>query len=104
MHINYTKFSNEELDDIKIEFDAFGYPVNDVEDFCTYKGWLSKGRKVKKGEKGLKIESSHIYSKPLFHCGSPMLDAKTGRQKFYKGTQTFVLFAVQQTEELTKSK
>ena len=36
------KFSNEELDDIKIEFDAFGYPVNDADDFCTYKGWLER--------------------------------------------------------------
>ena len=53
MHINYTKFSNEELDDIKIEFDAFGYSVNDTDDFCTYKGWLERGRKVKRGEKGL---------------------------------------------------
>ena len=69
MHINYTKFSNEELDDIKIEFDAFGYPVNDADDFCTYKGWLERGRRVKRGEKGLKTESSHIYSKPLFNYG-----------------------------------
>ena len=102
MHINYTKFSNEELDDIKIEFDAFGYSVNDTDDFCTYKGWLERGRKVKRGEKGLNMESSHIYSKPLFEYGQPMVDAKTGKQKFYKGTQRFVLFAIQQTQELSK--
>ena len=101
MHINYAKFSNEELEDIKIEFDAFGYPVNDINDFCTYRGWLEKGRKVKRGEKGLKIESSHIYSKPLYLDGTPVIDKKTGKQKFYKGTQRFVLFAIQQTEELS---
>ena len=27
MHINYTKFSNEELDGIKIEFDALDTPL-----------------------------------------------------------------------------
>ena len=101
MHINYTKFSNEELEDIKIEFDAFGYPVNDINDFCTYRGWLEKGRKVKRGEKGLKIESSHIYSKPLYLYGTPVIDKKTGKQKFYKSTQRFVLFAIQQTEKLS---
>ena len=100
MHINYTKFSTEELDDIKLEFDNFGYCINDTDDFCTYRGWKERGRKVKRGEKGLKIESSRIYSKPLFNNGAPIMDSKTGRQKFYKGKQRFVLFAIQQTDEV----
>lgn len=102
MHINYTKFINAELNDIKIEFDAFGYEVNDVDDFCTYKGWLERGRKVKRGEKGLPIESSLSYAKPLYRYGTPVIDAKTGKQKFYRGTQRFVLFAIQQTEEISR--
>lgn len=102
MNINYSKFSESEFDAIKIEFDAAGYIVNDVSDFCTYKGWMGKGRKVKRGEKGLTLESSNIYSQPLFQDGFPVLDRRTGRQKFYKGTKRFTLFAVEQTEELSK--
>ena len=100
MHTNYEKFSTEELEDIKIEFDAFGYSINEPDDFCTFKGWKQRGRKVKRGEKGLPIDSKHIYSKPIYKNGCQLADERTGRQKFYRGTQRFVLFAIQQTEEL----
>lgn len=101
MHINYTRFCEEELDTIKKEFNDFGFNVSDADEFSTYRGWMQKGRKVKRGEKGLKIETNHLYAKPLFHYGAPVIDKKTGKQKFYKGTQRFVLFAIQQTEELS---
>jgi len=102
MQSNYLKFISNELDNIKVGFDMYGYPINGTEDFCTYKGWVEKGRKVKVGEKGMKIESADIYSQPLYENGRPVLDKRTGKQKFYKGTKRFVLFAVQQTETLTR--
>ena len=101
MHINYLKFSSEELEEIKMEFDAFGYSVNEPDDFCTYAGWKQRGRRVKRGEKGMPIDSKNIYSKPIYTNGAPALDKRTGKQKFYKGTQRYTLFAIQQTEELS---
>ena len=95
---NYEKFITDDFTEIHNQFSVNGYAVNSADDFSTYMGWKEKGRKVKIGEKGVKIESSNIYAQPLFYYDRPIIDPKTGRQKFYKGSKSYTLFSIEQTE------
>ena len=102
--INYDKFVNNEFNLIKHEFEEVGYKVNSETDFSTYQGWINKGRKVKRGQKGLTIKTSQKYSMPLFIHGCPIIDPNTGKQKFFKGTKRYTLFSKEQTEKNTNPK
>ena len=94
---NYEKFIIDDFNIIANEFDKKGYSVKDTTDFETYKGWLEQGRKVKTGNKGLKLESSKSYPKPFYHYGFPKLDDK-GKRVYRYCKKTFVLFHIEQTE------
>ena len=94
---NYEKFIVDDFNIIADEFNKKGYSVKDTTDFETYKGWLNKGRKVKTGNRGLKLESSKPYPKPFYHYGSPKLDDK-GNRVYRYCKKTFVLFHREQTE------
>lgn len=94
---NYEKFIIDDFNIIANEFNKKGYSVNDTSDFGTYKVWMEKGRKVKRGNKGLKLESSKPYAKPFYHYNSPMTDDK-GKKVYRYCKKTFVLFHKEQTE------
>ena len=98
--VTYEKFIVDDFNIIKNEFDKKGYRVRSASDFGTYKCWLDKGRKVKVGNRGLKLESSKKYPRPYFEYKSPQLDAK-GRQVFRYCKKTYVLFHKDQTEYIT---
>ncbi len=95
--VNYEKFINDDFSIIQDEFNKEGYAVKDATDFATYKGWLDKGRKVKRGNKGLRFETSKTYPKPFYEGYVPKLDAK-GRQYYRHCKKSFVLFHKEQTE------
>ncbi len=97
---NYEKFITDDFSKIHDEFSAKGYSIHSADDFSTYVGWKEKGRKVKRGEKGVKFESSNDYAQPLFSYDAPVIDPKTGKQQFYKGKKSYTLFALEQTELL----
>ena len=94
---NYQKFIIDDFNIIANEFNKKGYSVQDTSDFETYKGWLDKGRKVKTGNKGLKLESSKPYPKPFYDYNAPKLDDK-GRRVYRYCKKTFILFHKEQTE------
>jgi hypothetical protein len=97
---NYEKFINDDFSIIREEFNKRGYEVKDASDFSTYKGWLEKGRKVARGNKGLRLESRKTYPKPYFDDGAPRLDAE-GRQYYRHCKKSFVLFHKEQTETVS---
>ena len=66
--ITYQRFIRDELTQINKEFNQKGYNVHSPDDVSTYKGWQVEGRKVKTGEKGLKLTSNNKYTQPLFNC------------------------------------
>lgn len=95
---NYEKFIVDDFCYIKEEFSKNGFAVKDASDFATYKGWMDKGRKVVRGNKGLKLESRKSYPKPFFYGdGEPRLDGK-GRRFYRYCKKSFVLFHKEQTE------
>ena len=101
---NYGYFINDELPLIKEHFKKEkGLEVASGEDICTYIGWKERGRKVKRGEKAVKVQSEKLYSVPLFYQGGPVLDEK-GRQCFAKLEKGWCLFHKEQTGELPISK
>ena len=95
--VNYEKFIHDDFSIIQDEFDKKGDSVRDATDFATYQGWIEKGRKVKRGNKGLKLESTKTYPKPFYDHKSPMLDAK-GRPVYRYCKKSFILFHKEQTE------
>ena len=94
----YEKFITDDFSQIRDQLTNKGYMINSAGDFSTYVGWRKKGRRVKRGEKGLTITSSKRYSQPHFYYNRPVMDEKTGRQVFYMKTKTYTLFALEQTE------
>ena len=96
----YERFISDEALKIERVFSEHGYQVEDESDNATYDGWIDKGRKVKTGEKGVKVISSKPQAKPLYAGSSPIVDKKTGKQKFACYPISFVLFHVKQTEPL----
>ena len=96
----YSKFVSDDFDIIKEEFEKLGLEVISDDDFCTYQGWKEKGRKVKVGEKGLKLCSSNYFPQPVFHYGTPVYDEKTHKQKFSSYQKSYVLFHYDQTKQL----
>tara|TARA_B100000131_G_C17988695_1_gene561623 strand:+ start:63 stop:374 length:312 start_codon:yes stop_codon:yes gene_type:complete len=98
-NITYQRFIRDELTQINKEFNEKGYKVHSPDDVRTYKGWMDEGRKVKKGEKGLKLTSNNKYTQPIFNCGS--LVYENGKQVFAKFPKTYVLFHAEQTESVT---
>ena len=101
---NYGYFINDELSLIKEYFlNEKGLEVAGGEDICTYIGWKERGRKVKRGEKAVKVKTKNLYSVPLFDQGAPVLDEK-GRQCFAKLGKVWCLFHKEQTGELPLSK
>ena len=94
----FQRFIRDELNTINKEFKDKGYNVHSHEDVSTYKGWQDEGRKVKKGEKGLKLTSKQKYTQPLFNCGSLLYE--NGKQVFAKFPKTYVLFHAEQTEKV----
>ena len=99
-HKNYQRFISDDFENVKDQFAEIGYYIEEEDDFCTYQGWKEKGRKVKRGEKGLKVTSSLAYSQPVFYYGTPVYDKETGKQKFARYPKSFVLFHITQTEDL----
>ena len=93
----YRRFIADELTNINQQFKDKGFNVHSSEDVNTYKGWINQGRKVKYGEKGLKVESNNKYSQPLFNCGAPIIDEKDKTQ-FAQFKKTYCLFHWDQTE------
>ena len=96
--LTYQRFVHDELTKINQEFNQIGYKVHHEDDINTYKGWQVEGRKVKTGEKGLKLTSNKKYTQPIFNCGS--LVYEKGKQVFAKFPKTYVLFHVEQTERV----
>lgn len=87
----YEKFIADDFQQIKEAFKAKGFDVVSAEDFCTYQGWLDKGRKVKNGKTALKLVSSKPYPKPIYVNRAPQLDDR-GRTRFgnyYRGWSLF---------------
>ena len=97
---NYEKFITDDFIQIHNKFYENGFKIKSADDFSTYIGWKEKGRKVKRGEKGVKVVSSNDYAQPLFYFNRPIIDPKTGKQQFYKGKKSYTLFALEQTELL----
>ena len=97
-NITFQRFIRDELNNINKGFSDKGYNVHHETDFNTYKGWKDEGRKVKSGEKGLKLTSNKKYTQPIFNCGS--LVYENGKQVFAKFPKTYVLFHAEQTEKV----
>lgn len=95
----YLKFIDDDFEDIKEEFEKLGMQVVEEKDFCTYDGWKERGRKVKRGSKGLTLQTSNAYSQPLWRNGYPLYD-ESGKRRFAKFNKSFCLFHIEQTEEL----
>ena len=97
---NYKKLLENELEMVRDEFANIGKKIETEEDVGTYELWIERGRKVKRGEKALCIESSKPYPVPIFSYGTQVIDAN-GRKKFGKYKVRWSLFAKDQTVELT---
>ena len=97
-NITFQRFIRDELNNINKGFSDKGYNVHSPEDVSTYKGWQDEGRKVKKGEKGLKLTSTNKYTQPLRYAGSFLYE--DGKQVFAKFPKTYVLFHAEQTESV----
>jgi hypothetical protein len=97
----YERFIDDDFNIIKDEFYKLkGLSVETTDDFCTYDGWMDRKRKVKRGEKSLKVLTSQSYPQPLFYYGAPKTDEK-GKILFAKYPKEFALFHLEQTEPLT---
>ena len=80
------------------KFNDKGFKVHCDDDINTYKGWKDEGRKVKTGEKGLKLTSHNRYIQPIITNGSTVYE--NGKQAFAKFNKTYVLFHFEQTESV----
>ena len=99
----YQYFLDDDFTIIQEEFNkAKGLSVETADDVCTYQGWVERKRRVKRGEKSVKFQSSKPYAQPLYRNGAPKLDDK-GKQMFGKYHKQFNLFHYKQTEPLTLS-
>ena len=96
--LTYQRFVHDELIQINQEFNQIGYKVHHEDDINTYKGWKDEGRKVKTGEKGLKVTSHNRYIQPIITNGSRVYE--NGKQAFAKFNKTYVLFHFEQTESV----
>ena len=97
--VTYEKFIQDDFHFIQQEFYDFGFDVIHPDEIDTYDGWMIRGRRVKRGEKGLKLDTPNAYSQPLYQNGSPQIDEK-GNRKFAKWSKRFCLFHFYQTEKL----
>lgn len=99
----YAYFLDDDFNIIKERFDnEKGLSVSNAEDVCTYQGWMERKRKVKRGEKSIKFETSKSYAQPIYKEGAPDFD-ENGKRKFGKYHKRFALFHYEQTEPLTLS-
>jgi len=99
----YERFIEDDFNIIQEEFNKEKeLSVETADDFSTYIGWKERNRKVRRGEKGVKVQSSKAYPQPLFSMGHPRLNEK-GKQVFAKYQKEFCLFHYEQTEPLTLS-
>ena len=97
----YERFIEDDFNIIQEEFNKEkGLSVKTADDFSTYIGWKERNRKVKRGEKAVRVQSSQAYPQPLFSMGHPRLDEK-GNQVFAKYQKDFFLFHYAQTNPLT---
>lgn len=97
----YHSFIGEDLDLVKDAFTEYGYSIQTEEDVSTYDGWKDKNRRVKRGEKAVKVVGSKPLSQPRYRNGYPIIN-EDGTKAFAKFPPTFFLFAKEQTECLTK--
>ena len=65
-----------------------GLSVETADDVCTYQGWIERKRRVKRGERSVKFQSSKPYAQPFIRNGAPKLDDK-GKQMFGKYHKQF---------------
>lgn len=98
--INYEKFITDDFLLIQNCFKEQGYTIENATDFSTYQGWIDKGRKVKRGETAVIIESTNAYPHPVFLNGAQVYDKNTGRKQFRRYRKKFVLFHKEQTKTL----
>ena len=87
------------MDLVKKEFAKIGTIIKNEHDFGTYDLWKERGRKVKRGEKALHIESSKAYASPLYSQGAPLLNER-GERQFGRYHTHWCLFSRDQTEEM----
>ena len=68
----YQYFLDDDFTIIQEEFNkAKGLSVETAGDVCTYQGWVERKRRVKRGEKSVKFQSSKPYAQPLYRNGAP---------------------------------
>ena len=95
---NYEKFITDDFLLIQDCFEEQGYSITNATDFSTYQGWIDKGRKVKRGEKAIIIESTNAYAQPVFLNGEQVYNDRTGRKQFRRYHKSFALFHKNQTK------
>ncbi len=95
----YSYFLENEFQTIQEEFLNNGTPIVSVNDISTWVGWKSKGRRVKRGSKGIKVTSKEPYALTMFNNGSPIIDEKTKRPMVRKVEKWYNFFHIDQTEQ-----
>jgi hypothetical protein len=96
---NYNRLIRDDIELVKKKFASIGKQVKTEDDFGTYDLWKERGRRVKRGETALHIESSKPYPIPVYSYGAPVLN-ENGEKKFRKYHQHWCLFSKDQTEEI----
>ena len=94
----YSWFLENEFNTIQEEFLKKGIAIASTEDISTYQGWKNKGRKVKRGSKGIKVFSKEKIATTIFQNGAPLFDEKTNKPMVRKIIKWYNFFHIDQTE------
>ena len=95
----FNSWKSDNLPKIEEAFKEQGFEVTELNDIQHYQGFNELGRRVKRGEKSVYIQSDKTYPQPIFKNGQLIKDEQ-GKNVIREIKKGYSLFHVDQTTEV----
>ena len=95
----FNSWKSDNLPKIEEAFKEQGFEVAELNDIQHYQGFNELGRRVKRGEKSVYIQSDKTYPQPIFKNGQLIKDEQ-GKNVIREIKKGYSLFHVDQTTEV----
>jgi len=95
----FNSWKSDNLPKIEKAFNEKGFEVVELDDIQHYQGFNELGRRVKRGEKSVYIQSDKTYPQPIFKNGQLIKDEQ-GKNVIREIKKGYSLFHVDQTVEV----
>ena len=95
----FNSWKSDNLPKIEKAFNEKGFEVVELDDIQHYQGFNQLGRRIKRGEKSVYIQSDKTYPQPIFKNGQLIKDEQ-GKNVIREIKKGYSLFHVDQTVEV----